>query len=58
MKKKTGLKTSLNFRFNTNEMDFPDLDFIIEEPKKQKESGVKVIKKKNNHRKSSQKELF
>jgi len=56
--KKLGLRTKLNFKFLTEDMDdIPVMDFIVEEPV-EKTSEIKVIKKKRRSKKKPGKELF
>lgn len=53
------LKTKLEFRFNVNEIDadFPDMNFIMEDPKEYIKK-IKVLKKPEKNKKSSTKKLF
>ena len=54
---KPGLRTKLNFRFNTEDMEFPDMDFLVEDPVDEKKE-IKVVKKKRRRNKKENKNLF
>jgi len=56
MKKNPGLRVDLDFRFNTNDMEFPSMDFLMDDPKEVKKAEVKIIKK--SFKKKNHKELF
>lgn len=56
--KKLGLRTKLNFRFNTEDMeDIPVMDFVASEPVEKKEE-IKIVKKKRRNTRKKDKELF
>ena len=48
MEKKPKLKTKLNFHFNTEDMEVPELDFLAEDPKEKVEE-IKILKKKKRY---------
>lgn len=54
---KKGLKTKLNFRFDTNDIEIPELNFEAEDPKPKEETKIKTVSKKKR-RDNKQKELF
>ena len=49
MKKEIKLKTKLDFQFNTEDMEVPELDFLAEEPREKVEE-IKILKKNKKKR--------
>lgn len=55
--KNKGLKTKLEFRFNVDELEIPDMNFESVEPEKKDETKIRTVSKKKK-RDQKHKELF
>jgi len=56
-KDKKGLKTKLDFKFDVDDIEIPELNFESDDPKPKEETKIKTVSKKKK-RDSKQKELF
>lgn len=56
MKKNPGLRVALDFRFRTDDLELPSMNFLIEDPQEVKKTEIKIIKKPPKSKKH--KELF
>jgi hypothetical protein len=54
---KKGLRTKLNWRFDVDDIEVPELNFESEDPKPKEETKIKTVPKKKR-RDRNQKELF
>jgi hypothetical protein len=54
---KKGLKTKLDFRFDVDDMEIPELNFVSDDPKPRETEKIKIVSKKKK-RGQNQKELF
>jgi hypothetical protein len=52
--KKLGLRVKLDFRFDTEDMEFPEMDFISDDPVEEKRE-IKTIKRKKRNKKEIKK---
>ena len=55
MDKEPKLKTKLDFRFNTDDMEVPEMGFIIEDPLEDIPTEIRVLEKKRPTRKTTKK---
>jgi hypothetical protein len=55
-KDKKGLKTKLDFRFNVDDIEIPEMNFESDDPTTKEETQIKTVSKKKKDNK--QKELF
>lgn len=54
-----GLSTKLDFKFDTSDMEFPDLNFNIkEDPSLHKKTEIKIFTKPTKTKSKNLKELF
>jgi hypothetical protein len=55
---KKGLKTKLEFRFGVNDLEVPDLNFMVADPPKKEVKKIRIIKKEKKRSKKISTELF
>lgn len=60
MEKEPKLKTKLTFRFNTEDLEFGDLDFLSDDPKEKTDREIRIIGRniKKDPRKKENPKLF
>ncbi|HRT03199.1 MAG TPA: hypothetical protein P5513_04610 [Candidatus Diapherotrites archaeon] len=50
---KKGLKTELKFKFRTDDLEIPNLNFTIQDPPEKERVSIKIIKKKKKSNKKN-----
>ncbi len=58
MDKEPKLKTKLEFKFNIDDLEVPEMDFIVEDPIGEVPKNIKILEKKKRSNKKTTKKLF
>lgn len=58
MDKEPKLKTKLDFHFDIEDLEVPEMDFIVEEPIEETEPDIRILKKKRSKVNKITKKLF
>ena len=58
MTKEPKLKTKLEFNFNIDDLELPDMDFLVEEPIEEVQADIRILEKQRPKGGKTTKKLF